>query len=209
MDLSQIELLPTGTGESRQLTHEKVDFLSARWLDNTRIMASGNEAGHPVRVYVIDLEGHVKAVTPEGMLGVAVSGAGADGKKLLVQKRENGKRELMILPLVDGGGVNIGVGPGEAGPELGDEETALEFTADGKGIYVEKVIAANKVELWQIDFGTGNKRTGKRTLLHSVTAPGIPAVSRGVNAVISRDGKSYAYQYHPSLSTEYVVEGLR
>jgi WD40 repeat protein len=205
MDLSQIELLPTGTGESRQLTHEKVDFLSARWLDNTRILASGNEAGHPVRVYAIDLEGHVKAVTPEGMLGVAVSGPGAgDGKKLLVQKRENGKRELMILPLVDGGGVNIGVGPGEAGPELGEQETALEFTADGKGIYVEKVIAANKGELWQVDFGTG-----KRTLLHSVTAPGIPAVSQGMQSIISRDGKSYAYQYHPSLSTEYVVEGLR
>ncbi len=117
MDLSQIELLPTGTGESRQLTHEKVDFLSARWLDNTRILASGNEAGHPVRVYVIDLEGHVKAVTPEGMLGVAVSGA--DGKKLLVQKRENGKRELMILPLVDGGGVNIGWGRGRLGRSWG------------------------------------------------------------------------------------------
>jgi hypothetical protein len=25
---------------------------------------------------------------------------------------------------------------------------------------------------------------------------------------VSRDGKSYAYQYHPALSTEYVIDGL-
>jgi hypothetical protein len=106
--------------------------------------------------------------------------------------------------VVDEGGLNVRLGTGVAGPVLADEEVPMDFTADGNGMFMEKVIGSNKVELWQIEFGTG-----KRTLLHSVTSPGIPAVSRGMQAAISRDGKSYAYQYHPALSTEYLVEGLR
>jgi hypothetical protein len=49
----------------------------------------------------------------------------------------------------------------------------------------------------------------KRTLLHTITLPGIPSISNGLNVTVSRDGKNYAYQYHPVISTEYLVEGLR
>jgi hypothetical protein len=30
-----------------------------------------------------------------------------------------------------------------------------------------------------------------------------------MGATVSRDGKNYAYQYHPALSTLYVIDGLR
>jgi hypothetical protein len=196
----QLALLPTGTGEGHQLTHEKIDFSAGRWMDNTRFLALGNEPGHPVRTYVVDLQGHVKAMTPE----VRFAGVSADGKKAMTGKRENGKLAVMILPIVDEGGLNIHLGTGVAGPVLANDEFPMDFTADGNGIFMAKLIGSNKVELWQIDFATG-----KRTLLYAVTSPGIPAVSRGMNAAISRDGKSYAYQYHPALSTEYLVEGLR
>lgn len=197
----QLELLPTGTGEGHQLTHEKIDFQNGRWMDNTRFIALGNEAGHAPRWYLVDLEGHVKPISAEGSHGAAIS---ADGKLAMTGQRENGKFAISILPIVDEGGLNVHLGTGTPGPILADDEIPIDFTADGKGMFMEKVIGSNKVELWQIDFGPG-----KRTLLHSVTSPGIPAVSRGMNAAISRDGKSYAYQYHPALSTEYLVEGLR
>jgi hypothetical protein len=197
----QLELLPTGTGEGHQLTHEKIDFSDGRWMDNTRFFALGNEPGHPPRMYVVDLEGHVKAMTPEAGRVRAVS---ADGKKVMMGKRENGKFAITILPVVDEGGLNVHLGTGVAGPVLADDEGPLDFTADGNGMFSQKAIGSNKEELWQTDF-----RTGKRTLLYAVTSPGIPAVSRGMNAGISRDGKSYAYQYHPAMSTEYLVEGLR
>jgi hypothetical protein len=48
--------------------------------------------------------------------------------------------------------------------------------------------------------------SNKRTLLHTIS--GIPALSNDMQFTVSRDGKSYAYQYHPALSTEYVIDGL-
>jgi hypothetical protein len=201
-DPGQLELLPTGTGEARQLTHGTIDFQGGRWLDDTRFLADGSEAGHAVRVFVIDVEGHMKPLTPEGVRGEAVT---ADGKKLLVGKLwENGNLSLLLMSVLDDGGMNVRLGPGEPGPAMAANEFPVDFTANGSGIYLEKVLGQSLDELWEMDLATG-----KRTLLHTITAPGIPAVSRGVNATISRDGKSYAYQYHPALSTEYLVEGLR
>ena len=49
----------------------------------------------------------------------------------------------------------------------------------------------------------------KRTLLHSIALPEVPAISNGFNVTVCHDGKSYAYQYHPINSTEYLVRGLR
>jgi hypothetical protein len=189
----QLELLPTGTGDSRQLTHTNITFQSARWLTNEHVVANGNEPGHPVRSYLIDLQGNIKPLTAEG---VRVQALSSDGKKMLTSEVTHGVRKLTLSP-VDGG-------PGIPAPDLTDKEYVLDFTPDGNAIYVQRIISQNQLELWQVDLA-GNKRT----LLHSITAPGIPAVTAGLSATISRDGKSYAFQYHPALSTEYVIDGLK
>jgi eukaryotic-like serine/threonine-protein kinase len=204
-DPSQIEFLPTGTGEQRQLTHEKFAFQAARWLDNQRLIANANEPGHPVRAYVVDLQGHVTPLTPEGVELRAVT---ADGKRILLRERRSiggvTKSVLTIATVATGSGGEVQLGPAVAGPEMGKDEYPLDFNQDGSALFVEHVVGQNQVDIWQLDLATG-----KRTLLHNAIAPGIPALSNGMLATISRDGKSYAYQYHPALSTLYVIDGLR
>ena len=65
-------LVPTGAGESRQLTHDTVSYNGVRFLpDGKRLLASGIEAGHGRRDYLIDLSnGDSKPLTPEGVAGL-------------------------------------------------------------------------------------------------------------------------------------------
>ncbi len=79
-----LNLVPTGAGESRQLTHDAVSYDGARFFpDGKRLLAYGIEAGHGGRDYVIDLSnGDSKAITPEGMGGVQLS---PDGKSVAVR----------------------------------------------------------------------------------------------------------------------------
>ncbi len=67
----QLSLVPTGAGEARQLTHDAVSYGAVRFLpDGKRLLASGIEAGHGGRDYLIDLSsGDSKPITPEGIAG--------------------------------------------------------------------------------------------------------------------------------------------
>ena len=67
-----LSMVPTGAGESRQLTHDAISYGSARFLpDGKRLLASGVESGHGARDYLIDLNsGDSKPITPEGVSGV-------------------------------------------------------------------------------------------------------------------------------------------
>src|ERR1700686_2648579 len=95
-----LSLVPTGAGEARPLTHDAVSYGAVRFLpDGKRLLASGIEAGHGARDYLIDLAtGDSKPITPEGIAGVQVS---PDGRSIAVRGPE-GKRG--IWPLEGGGG---------------------------------------------------------------------------------------------------------
>jgi eukaryotic-like serine/threonine-protein kinase len=82
-----LSLVPTGAGESRQLTHDARSYDAVRWLpDGKRLLAVGIEAGHGARDYLIDLSnGNAKPITPDGIAGVQLS---PDG----VARRRGGKR---------------------------------------------------------------------------------------------------------------------
>ena len=68
-----LSLVPTGAGEARPLTHDAISYGTVRFLpDGKRLLASGIEAGHGGRDYLIDLSsGDSKPITPEGIAGVA------------------------------------------------------------------------------------------------------------------------------------------
>src|SRR5437879_8439751 len=72
---SQLLLLPTGPGESRLLNVEGMRYESAEWFpDGKRILFTGNQAGHPVRTWIYDLDGEgPKPITPEGVRATRVS----------------------------------------------------------------------------------------------------------------------------------------
>src|ERR1700728_2235168 len=90
-----LNLVPTGAGESKQLTHDAVTYGGARFFpDGKRLLAYGIEAGHGGRDYLIDLSsGDSKAITPEGTSGVVIS---PDGKSIAV-RAPDGKRGIWSL----------------------------------------------------------------------------------------------------------------
>ena len=50
-----LSVVPTGAGEARQLTHDNISYGNVRYmLDGKQLLASGIEAGHGVRDYLID-----------------------------------------------------------------------------------------------------------------------------------------------------------
>jgi serine/threonine protein kinase/Tol biopolymer transport system component len=187
---NQLLLLPTGTGESRQLTHSKVSHTSARWLPDGRILSAGNEPDHPERTYLLDLNGNETPLTPEGIVALAVT---TDGKRVLTFDLHS---QFQLLSLDGGQPQTLSI--------FQKEEFPIDFTSDDAAVLVRRPGRDGGIEIWRVDLaGT------KRTLLHAVALPGIPSIANGLSATASRDGKSYAYQYHPSISTEYLVEGLR
>lgn len=186
----QILLLPTGTGEPRQLTHSKINHTSARWLRDGQIFSVGSEPGHQERTYLLDLSGKETPITPEGVRALAAT---EDGKHLLTANAE--LSEFQLFPL-DGGHPRTL-------PQLQKNDRPIDFTSDDAAILVRRPGRDGAIEIWRVELVGA-----KRTLLHTITLPGIPSISNGLNVTVSRDGKSYAYQYHPVISTEYLMEGL-
>ena len=74
-----LSVVPTGAGEARQLTHDNISYEGVRYLpDGRQLVASGIEAGHGARDYLIDVSsGDSKPITPEGIAGTVLS---ADGR---------------------------------------------------------------------------------------------------------------------------------
>jgi eukaryotic-like serine/threonine-protein kinase len=187
---NQLMLLPTGTGEPRQLTHSQTTHLGARWLGDGRIVSVGSEPGHPERTFLLDLNGNETPITPEGVRAIAAT---SDGKYLLTVS-ESG--QFQLFP-VDGGQPQFF-------PQLSKDDRPFDFTSDDAAVLVRRAGRDGSLEIWRVE------RVGdKRTLLRSIPLPGVRAVTTGLNAISSRDGKNFAYQYHPAISTEYLVQGIR
>ncbi len=187
---NQLMLLPTGTGEPRQLTHSQTTHLDARWLSDGRIVCTGSEPGHRERTYLIDLNGNETPITPEGVRTLAAT---SDGKYLLTI---NADFQFQLFP-VDGG-------QPQPFPQLNKDDRPFDFTSDDAAVLVRRAGHDGSIEIWRVE------RVGdKRTLLRSIPLPGVRAVTTGLNAVASRDGKSFGYLYHPAISTEYLVQGIR
>jgi eukaryotic-like serine/threonine-protein kinase len=188
-----LNLVPTGAGESRQLTHDAVSYGAMRFLpDGKHVLASGIEAGHGGRDYLIDVgTGDSKAITPEGIAGVQIS---PDGKKVAVRSPD-GKRGIWPL---DGSGF-------QPIPGLESKYTVIGWTPDGESVYaVENRRGVKTVMIFRVNIHSGKMEPWKT----------FGAQSGADNALVgaphlSSDGTSYAYIYNRVLSEAYVVTGLR
>jgi Tol biopolymer transport system component len=186
-------VVPTGAGQSRQLTHDNVSYGGVRYLpDGKHVLASGIEPGHGARDYLIDVAtGESKPVTPEGVSGVPLS---PDGSQVAVTGPD-GKAGIWTL-----GGSAIRPVPG-----LESAYGVIGWPPDGKSLYVISRQNVDKVaKIYRVDIATG-----KMTLWKEF-GTGLPmgAVSVGP-PVFSSDGSAYAYTYDQILSQAYVVKGFK
>ena len=186
-------VVPTGAGETRQLTHDNISYDSVRYLpDGKQLLASGIEAGHGARDYLIDLNnGNAKPITPEGIAGTELS---PDGRKAAVLGPDG---KWGIWPL-DGGAVR-------PIPQLDSKYAVTGWTPDGASVYVvSNHLREKTAKVYRVDPGTGKMELWKafgEDMAVGVTGVGGPH--------FSSDGSAYAYVYGQALSQAYVVKGLK
>ena len=189
----QIYLLPTKAGASRAVTNDGIDHIGATWHpDGKRIVFSGTEPGHAIRMYVQDLEGgKPKPISPEGggNVGVVVSpdgkfvsGFGPDGKRWFFPIDEGEARPIPGLQAHDG----------------------LDgWSEDGRSIFVHNRTGLPCV-VTRVDLATG-----KRTPWKQIAPADAAGVDSAGGIYLTPDAKSFVYSYVRTLSDLYVVEGLK
>jgi len=188
-----LSLVPTGAGEARQLTHDAVSYGSVRYLpDGKQLLASGIEAGHGVRDYLIDVSnGNAKPITPEGTSGVRLS---PEGRSVAVIGPDG---KWGIWPL-DGTGLRLV-------PDLDSKYYVADWSPDGTSLYV--LSSQNRegvAKVYRVNVATGKMEFWK------TFGADLPAGVANVGGPrFSSDGNSYAYVYSQLLSQSYVVQGLK
>ncbi len=187
----QLFLLPTKAGEPKLLTNDAINhhFL-VRWFpDGKRILFSGNEPGHGVRLYVQDLAGgKPQPITPEGVRSGSLS---PDGK--LVAAIGHDQRGY-LYPVEGGEPRPI--------PGFAAADTPIIWSADGRSLYIYRY-GEFPAQIYRLEMETGQKKLWKQLM------PSDPAGVNIVIPILAPDGKSYVYSYRRILSDLYLVEGLK
>jgi hypothetical protein len=189
----KITILPTGAGEPQDVPIPGIERINSYnqgfFPDGKRIWFTGAEAGHPARTYAQQITGGApQPITPEG---ISADGLSPDGKFVIAPDRDG----LLAKFPIDGAAPRAvpGINPGQR---------FVQWSEDGSAIFVRGTgipISVSKVDL----------STGKQTPMAHLM-PADPAGVAGVNTVVmSRDGKTYAYNYRRLLSELMVVEGLK
>ena len=189
----QFILLATGAGESRQITHDQINRLSARWFpDGKRLLFSGDEPGKGVRLYVQDVNGSpAKAITGEGV-NASLIAISPDGKQIALV----GADQKPSLLTVDSGELRPipGLDPGEA---------PIAWTSDGRSLFVYRLgevpTTVNKLDL----------TTGRKQLWKQLAPPDVSGVTDISSVLITPEGNNYVYEYGRTLSDLYLVNDLK
>jgi hypothetical protein len=186
----QLVLFPTGPGEARRITGDRIEHQSARFgPDGKSVVFAGNEPGRAIRLYVQDLAGGgPRPICPEGVetSSIAVSATGwvaaiLERRIWLYSTRGQSPRPVP------------GTGPGDR---------PLQFGPDGRALYIRR--GDIPIRVFRIDLETGRAEPWKEL------SPPDPTGLRGLYFPrLSTDGKAYAYSYARQLSNLYLVEGLK
>jgi len=193
-----LSVVPTGAGEARQLTHDKVSYETVRWLAGGKeLLASGIETGHGVRDYVIEASsGDSRAVTPEGTVGVHPS---PDGRNTVVLGAD-GKWGIWPLESSNPAGNDLRFIPG-----LDSNYRVIGWSPDGGSVYVVSKRQREKTgTVYRTDAVTGKMEPWK-TFGESLPAGAVSFSG----SYFSGDGGAYAYVYNQTLSQVYVVKGMK
>jgi len=187
-----LNVVPTGAGEARPLTHDNVTYDGARYLpDGKQLVAFGIEPGHGARDYLIDVSnGNSRPLTPEGYVGRMLS---PDGR-LVAVVGPDGTRGVWPL---DGGGFR-------AIPELDRKYGVAGWTPDGTAVYaVTNHLGEKTAKVSRVNITTGKMDFWKEL------GDGLPTGATAGGPLFSADGNAYAYDYDQTLSEAYVVRGLK
>ena len=164
---------------------------NARWRpDGASVILAGTEPGRSTRLYLQPLAGgNPRPLSEEGVASglLAVS---PDGKLVAAVDPRTGP----ILYPVDGGD------PRRV-PETEADDYPIGFGSDG-ALFVRRHRDNFPARVWRIDLVRRS-----RTLWVSLT-PGQPGATGVGRALMTPDGKSFAFNYASMNSPLYLLEGL-
>jgi len=186
-------LLPTGPGEPKQLDGHGIIHSAAHWFpDGSRILFSGTEPNHGVRLYVQDIATNkIAAISPEGTNGLSFALSPDGAVVAAVGPDEKG----YLFPVASGEPKPI---PGLLAGEAPDA-----WSADGRSLYIYRG-GELPAKIYRLDIASGNRTLWKQLM------PPDPAGVEYVGPILpAPDGTAYAYGYRRLLSDLYLVEGLK
>ena len=193
---SKLVLLPTGSGESRELKVDGAFDLGAAWLpDSRRVVVGGSVGGRGYQLHLIDtLDETSKPISPEDIFGEAYRpfAVSADGRFVAGMTREE---SVAMYPLEGGDAVPV------PGAEKG--EIPIQWSPDNASLYVYRP-TAQPAQVYRIAIATGARELWKQF------SPTDPAgVYRIAPICMTRDANAYAYDALRTTSDLFVAEGLR
>jgi Tol biopolymer transport system component len=175
------------------LTHDNVSYQRVQWLAGGKeLLASGIEAGHGARDYVIEVStGNSRPITPEGVGGVVPS---PDGRSTVVLGQDG---KWGIWPL-DGSGLR-------PIPGLDSNYRVNGWLPDGESVYAVSRRQREKIgDVYRVNTGTGKMELW-RTFGEGMT----PGAVSPLGSYRSGEGNAYVYLYVQTLSQIYVVRGMK
>jgi serine/threonine protein kinase/Tol biopolymer transport system component len=184
---AQITMLPTGTGQPRQISHDRINHRNARWMpDGTHIFFQGNEESQPPRLWIQALDGSApRPISPENVSGSQVT---PDGRFVLGRAPD---RKFYLYPTAGGAPVPV--------PALKNGDVPTRFTPDGRSLFVA-TFGKIPAMLYKVDL-----TTGARTLWREAM-PADPAGLINVGPIlVTPDGATTVYSYTRLLSDLYVL----
>ncbi|MCU1349102.1 MAG: serine/threonine protein kinase, partial [Acidobacteria bacterium] len=196
----KLVILPTGTGEARELKVRGSFDNGAIWFaDNKRVVMAGAVEQHSYQLHVLDtLDETIRAISPENIAG---AGSGARPYALSPDGRFvaglTAKSTIALYP-VEGNGAAAEVPGAQPG------EVPIAFSPDGAMLYVYRPGGLLPVDVTRIQLATGSREPWKQ--LSPADAAGVYSI---VPVRITPDGSAYAYNALRTLSDLYVAEGLR
>lgn len=185
----QVNLLPLGAGQPHPVEITGLESVQNGWAhflpDGKRISINGNEAGHGLRCYLLDLSGaKPKPVTPEGIS----CGTTSPDSRFIAGV---GSNSVALYPLQNGAPRPI---PSDFQP--------LQFTPDGGFLYGYRR-GEFPTRIYKLEISTGKQAVSQE--LRPQAPAGVVSIAP---VTVSPDGKRFAYSYNQSLSVLFLVSEL-
>jgi serine/threonine protein kinase/Tol biopolymer transport system component len=194
---AKLVVVPTGSGEARELKTDGAFDFGAAWLpDGRRVVIAGALPKKGYQLMVIDtLDESVKPISPEGIWGdayrpFAVSpdghyAAGMTKQQTIALYPIDAAAEPSIVPAIEPG------------------EIPIAWSADGASLFVHRPTAL-PAQVTRVTLATGAREPWKQF------SPTDPAgVYKIAPICITPDGTAYAYDALRMLGDLYVADGLR
>ncbi len=191
--LGQLQVLPTGVGEPRDVPMGPLYCHNAKWLaDNRNLVVSAHEPGQGGRLYQLDsVSGEFRALSPEGV----------DPTEYHVVPHLNGvvalgaDQEHWLYPLDGGDPSPI--------PTLERSDRVVQWMPDANAVLVYRT---NELPAFihRLDLATGT-----REVWRNLTPPDPTGIYRIGRVRTSPAGLAYAYNYYMQLVDLHTIAGLK